>query len=43
MLPNPEDTCRFSFTPFGRDLRSYEGKEYAKILLNIYSGAGKAQ
>ena len=43
MLPNPEDTCRFSFTPFGRDLRSYEGKEYAKILLNIYSGTGKAQ
>ena len=43
MLPNPEDTCRFSFTPFGRDLRSYEGKEYAKLLLNIYSGAGKAQ
>ena len=43
MLPNPEDMWRFSFTPFGRDLRSYEGREYAKILLDIYSGAGKAQ
>ena len=42
MLPHPEDACRFSFIPFGGDLRSYEGKEFGKILLKIFSGAGQA-
>ncbi|XP_028629344.1 cytochrome P450 26A1 isoform X2 [Grammomys surdaster] len=35
--PHPEDTSRFSFIPFGGGLRSCVGKEFAKILLKIFT------
>lgn len=34
---HPEDTSRFSFIPFGGGLRSCVGKEFAKILLKIFT------
>ncbi|EHH64885.1 hypothetical protein EGM_18215 [Macaca fascicularis] len=37
MLPHPEDASRFSFIPFGGGLRSCVGKEFAKILLKIFT------
>lgn len=35
--PHPEDVSRFSFIPFGGGLRSCVGKEFAKILLKIFT------
>ncbi|XP_057634985.1 cytochrome P450 26A1 isoform X1 [Chionomys nivalis] len=35
--PHPEDASRFSFIPFGGGLRSCVGKEFAKILLKIFT------
>ncbi|KAB0392987.1 hypothetical protein E2I00_003862 [Balaenoptera physalus] len=37
LLPHPEDASRFSFIPFGGGLRSCVGKEFAKILLKIFT------
>ncbi|XP_030425758.1 cytochrome P450 26A1 [Gopherus evgoodei] len=37
MSPSPEDSSRFSFIPFGGGLRSCVGKEFAKILLKIFT------
>ncbi|XP_030796824.1 cytochrome P450 26A1 isoform X1 [Rhinopithecus roxellana] len=37
MLSHPEDASRFSFIPFGGGLRSCVGKEFAKILLKIFT------
>ncbi|XP_077206388.1 cytochrome P450 26A1 [Paroedura picta] len=37
MSPFPEDASRFSFIPFGGGLRSCVGKEFAKILLKIFT------
>nr|XP_060624702.1 cytochrome P450 26A1 [Anolis sagrei ordinatus] len=37
MSPFPEDVSRFSFIPFGGGLRSCVGKEFAKILLKIFT------
>nr|XP_028585613.1 cytochrome P450 26A1 [Podarcis muralis] len=37
MSPFPEDSSRFSFIPFGGGLRSCVGKEFAKILLKIFT------
>ncbi|XP_023571955.1 cytochrome P450 26A1 isoform X3 [Octodon degus] len=37
MPPHPEDASRFSFIPFGGGLRSCVGKEFAKILLKIFT------
>ncbi|XP_029465763.1 cytochrome P450 26A1 isoform X2 [Rhinatrema bivittatum] len=37
MSPHPEDSSRFSFIPFGGGLRSCVGKEFAKILLKIFT------
>ncbi|XP_048362720.1 cytochrome P450 26A1 [Sphaerodactylus townsendi] len=37
MAPFPEDASRFSFIPFGGGLRSCVGKEFAKILLKIFT------
>ncbi|XP_056658427.1 cytochrome P450 26A1 isoform X2 [Monodelphis domestica] len=37
LLPYPEDSSRFSFIPFGGGLRSCVGKEFAKILLKIFT------
>ncbi|XP_053927562.1 cytochrome P450 26A1 isoform X1 [Cuculus canorus] len=37
MSPSPEDSSRFSFIPFGGGLRSCVGKEFAKVLLKIFT------
>ncbi|XP_019411894.1 PREDICTED: cytochrome P450 26A1 [Crocodylus porosus] len=37
MSPSPEDSSRFSFIPFGGGVRSCVGKEFAKILLKIFT------
>nr|XP_016850825.1 PREDICTED: cytochrome P450 26A1 isoform X2 [Anolis carolinensis] len=37
MSPFPEDVSRFSFIPFGGGLRSCVGKEFAKLLLKIFT------
>ncbi|XP_034286317.1 cytochrome P450 26A1 isoform X2 [Pantherophis guttatus] len=37
MAPFPEDASRFSFIPFGGGLRSCVGKEFAKLLLKIFT------
>nr|XP_033799479.1 cytochrome P450 26A1 isoform X2 [Geotrypetes seraphini] len=38
MLPHPEDSSsRFSFIPFGGGVRSCVGKEFAKILLKVFT------
>ncbi|XP_020638554.3 cytochrome P450 26A1 [Pogona vitticeps] len=37
MGPFPEDASRFSFIPFGGGLRSCVGKEFAKLLLKIFT------
>ncbi|XP_007440816.1 cytochrome P450 26A1-like [Python bivittatus] len=37
MVPFPEDASRFSFIPFGGGLRSCVGKEFAKLLLKIFT------
>ncbi|XP_066477163.1 cytochrome P450 26A1 [Tiliqua scincoides] len=37
MTTFPEDASRFSFIPFGGGLRSCVGKEFAKILLKIFT------
>ncbi|EDL41793.1 cytochrome P450 26A1 [Mus musculus] len=37
IVPHPEDASRFSFIPFGGGLRSCVGKEFAKILLKIFT------
>ncbi|NXG32339.1 CP26A protein, partial [Dromaius novaehollandiae] len=37
MAPSPEDSSRFSFIPFGGGLRSCVGKEFAKVLLKIFT------
>nr|ARO89874.1 cytochrome P450 Cyp26a1 [Andrias davidianus] len=37
MSSHPEDNSRFNFIPFGGGLRSCVGKEFAKILLKIFT------
>ncbi|GAB1302370.1 Cytochrome P450 26A1 [Apodemus speciosus] len=37
LVPHPEAVSRFSFIPFGGGLRSCVGKEFAKILLKIFT------
>ena len=38
MLPHPEDTSKFRFILSVGGLRSCVGKEFAKILLKIFTG-----